>query len=105
MTFFQEQLSRLADALPAIEYGRDAWLKVRAQFPDAVAKDAADHVVDCILQMRRENAKLRELLEDVLHGSVDQKLTAYEGPSLERSLRAEIRAAIQVKETAAKPPA
>lgn len=47
-----------------------------------------------VARLNAENAKLRELLADVLHGSTDQRLTDYESPSLEPSLRAEIRTAL-----------
>lgn len=55
--------------------------------------DSCAHIA--LAELREHNAKLRDLLADVLHGSRDQKLTDYEGPSLEPGLRTEIRAAIK----------
>ncbi len=51
-----------------MEYGRAAWLKVRAQFPGPVGKDSADHVVDCIAKLRKENETLRSGLSLIANG-------------------------------------
>lgn len=45
-----------------VSYGLTAWTKIRPQFIGAVGKDAADHVVDSIADLRAQVATLTESL-------------------------------------------
>ncbi len=68
MLTFPEQLERLARDLPALEYGRNAWIAIRAHFLGAVGKDEAEHVIECITRLRKENETLRSGLTLIANG-------------------------------------
>ena len=53
-----DALRHLANNLPRFEYAALAWDRVRTQFTGPVGKDSAEHVVDCIVSLRAENAVL-----------------------------------------------
>lgn len=74
----QSDLIALAHRLPLLEYSAQAWLKIQAQFPGAVGKDAADHVVDSIAALRAENAKLRACIAAALEAYNDADMQGVE---------------------------